>query len=1379
MPRRALAGIAAASVVLTTALLAPAASAAPPPDELSGLLVTDPAVPVPPSGSDVEDGVGTALAAAEGTVTAFVELDTPAGVEVAQEGGAPAEVLAAAEATEAKASEVVPAEAGEARTLAAEPTRIATLTNLVSGALVVGDAAQLRTLADRPDVVSVRLVAERTLDNAAQVEFTRALATWQDTGVLGTDVTVGIVDTGIDYTHADFGGPGTVEAYEAAYGVDGSGPIPEGSYDPEKFLGGIDFAGEIYNAGGEGAELVPVPDENPIDVHGHGTHVAGTAAGYGVTPDGTTFRGDYSALESVADWPVGPGTAPAAQLYALKVFGDVAGSTNLTPLAFDHAADPNGDGDFSDRLDVLNLSLGAAGAPADDPESLQVAELTALGTVVVLSAGNEGDVEDIGGSPGNGPAGLTVAWSIGKDLAFDAMEVVEASDPALVGRHAGQNSVNYTGEDVTAPVVHLGDTFEGCTPFTPEQAAAVAGKIAYLWWNDDDATRACGSGARFNNAAAAGAVGVLLPTEERIFPAGIAGNAAIPGFQMTAPTTDALLPEIEAGTLVARIGPSMALSARQDVGADTLSASSSRGAHGSLGWAKPDVAAPGQQIVSAGVGSGNGGATSNGTSMAAPHVAGIAALVKEARPGWSAAQVKAGIMNTATHDVTVEPGGDLAYGPARVGSGRVDALSAVTNDTLLYNAERPQQTSVSFGVVHLAAEPVTVRKAVTVQNLGSTARTYATQVTESTTSGEARITASPASLRVPAGGTGIVTLTFTADPATLAREIDPTQEVEQVEGLAREFVSQVSGRLVLTSGDQEWRLPVQAAPRPTTDLEAAPVQFADAGAETAELVLSGRDVVADGWYGLVTPLVHAADSPRLEALPAGAETSPSTLAAGDIRHVGWASTAPAVEADGGDPTADGYLGVGIATDADWAVVGHALQPRVLVDTDGDAEPDVVSIVSKIADADYTVVETYDLASGDLLAGPELAFPFAGEVEAGAFDNNVLTVPVPLAALGVEPGTQVGVWAAMYSSYAFPADGVVDQVGPFTVDPYDPPLWFESNIGAEFVSAAFDGATVDVHKGPGADDARILALHHLNAPGDRAQLVDVTVPAPVATTTTLDVEAAEAAGEETVLTASVEPAEATGTVRFLDGETVLGEAEVVDGTATLTTTALAAGTHALRAEFVPAGGAYEGSTSDVVEVEIGASASATTLTLSPTSVRYGSPVTATVTVTGRSWAPSGTVEIREGDEVLASGELAVEGLVGTATVELPRDLAAGRHRLVAVYAGSADVTASQGRAELRVTRAAPRVTLSADTWDVPRGSKPEVTVTVGGTQEGAPAGTGSVRVLLGLRLLGVVPLTDGTATVTLPALRHTNVVTVVYGGDDGYLPGAAAQVVRVR
>ena len=197
----------------------------------------------------------------------------------------------------------------------------------------------------------------------------------------------------------------------------------------------------------------------------------------------------------------------------------------------------------------------------------------------------------------------------------------------------------------------------------------------------------------------------------------------------------------------------------------------------------------------------------------------------------------------------------------------------------------------------------------------------------------------------------------------------------------------------------------------------------------------------------------------------------------------------------------------------------------------------------------------------------------------------------------------------------------------------------------------------------------------------------------------------------------------------------------------------------------------------MEVTLAPSTSTTTLSVSPASVRYGQPATATVTVTGGSWAPSGAVTIRERDKVLGTADLTVDELTGTATVELPRDLATGTHRLVAEFAGTTDVEASQAGAQLRVTPAPAAVTLAADDWTVPRGSTPTVTVRVGGG-EGAPAATGRVTVLLGLRSLGTYRLTDGAASVTLPAVRSTGVLTVLYGGGGGYLPGAAAQVVRV-
>lgn len=104
----------------------------------------------------------------------------------------------------------------------------------------------------------------------------------------GKGVRVGIIDTGIDYTHADFGGPGTVDAFEAAGASNTFTPTA-------KVVGGYDFAGDDYNAdpASDTYDPNPQPDPNPLDCNGHGSHVAGTTAGLGVASDGSTWSGGY------------------------------------------------------------------------------------------------------------------------------------------------------------------------------------------------------------------------------------------------------------------------------------------------------------------------------------------------------------------------------------------------------------------------------------------------------------------------------------------------------------------------------------------------------------------------------------------------------------------------------------------------------------------------------------------------------------------------------------------------------------------------------------------------------------------------------------------------------------------------------------------------------------------------------------------------------------------------------------------------------------------------------------------------------------------------------------------------------------------------------
>ncbi|WP_426594220.1 S8 family serine peptidase [Cellulomonas sp. McL0617] len=1375
--RSVVATLAALSLTVGTVMLGTGAASAAPPPPSGGPTAAGPIAPRP--GAKLGHPHVDDLAGVTGTITAFVQLDAKAGTDVAAEGGSPAAVKANAADTKALAADVVPQQLTERSARTAAPKRIATLTNLVAGTLVTGDAAQIRGLESSPDVVAVYRVVPKTVDNAHSVEFTRALQVWENTGQTGAGVRIGVIDTGLDYTHADFGGAGTVAAYDAAYGVDGTQPIPAGSFDPTKFIGGHDFAGPHYDGDGQvpGSSTVPVPDENPIDAvytggnDGHGTHVAGTAAGFGVLPDGTTFRGDYSGLTSVADWQVGPGTAPGAQLYSLKVFGDGGGSTNLVAEALDRAADPNQDGDFSDRLDVVNMSLGADGQPADDPENLLVDQLSALGTVVVNSAGNSGDMTDIGGAPGNAASALTVAWSVGSPLTYDAIKVTAASNPALVGLHAGQNSIAYSGADVTAPVGDPGGDFDGCTPFTPAQAAAVAGKIAYLWWDDNDSTRRCGSAARFGNAATAGAVGVLLPSSVPVFTAGITGSPLIPGTQMTASTTAALLPEIHAGTLTVEIGPGLKGSVEEGGAGDVLNPSSARGLHGSLGWTKPDVSAPGSLIYSAASGTGNEPNSLSGTSMASPHVAGIAAMVVAAHPGWTSADVKAAVVNTATHDLYqgLNQTG-LTYGPERVGSGRVDALDAVGTNVIAYNTQSPEQTSVSWGIVPVGAGTVVQKKTVTVRNFGSTSQRFTTSVSSASTSGGAKITAAPAALTIPAGKTALVTLTFTADPATLERQIDPTMEPELL-GIPRDFVSEVTGRLVLTSGATQLRVPLQAAPRLVANLTAAPVTFPDATATTAGVALSGRGVASGGWYSLTTPLVLGSTSPQLDPTTDTA-VSPSTRAAADLRFVGWASTAPVVAAAGGKPS-DGMLGIGVATNGDWASLGLAVLPYIDIDIDGDGTWDLETDIGKLdPTTDITVATTYDLATGDVL-DTELINGFDGSVDSGVFDSNVFVAPISLAAAGIPAGATPIVKVSTSSTY-----GDIDTSPQFTVNPYDPPFWFDNTVDGTFTSVGADGETIGVHKGTGAATGKLLVLQTQNPDvASRWQVVDVTVPTATATTTTLAVTGDRTAGKKLTLKATVSPKAATGTVTFLDGSTPLGSAPVAQGKASITAT-LGAGKHSLTASFAPTDGTYAASTSAAVVVDVSRSTSTTTLSLSRNTAPFGSATTATVKVKGASAAPAGTVTLRSHGVVVGSGTLTVSGLTGTATIALPNDLTVGTHQLTAVFGGSADVSGSQASKTYTVTKAKSSTALSAVTWSVPKGSTPTITVTVTGPT-GAPTPTGTVVLTFNNKRVGTAQLTGGVGTITLPAVQKTGPVVASYGGDRGYSGSAASRTLTVK
>jgi subtilisin family serine protease len=216
------------------------------------------------------------------------------------------------------------------------------------------EALQIKQLAEVKNVYPNAKVYANLMDS---VPLIGANNVWAQ-GYTGQGMKIAIVDTGIDYTHPDLGGC--------------LGPSCKVVY-------GYDFVNN---------------DDDPMDDHGHGTHCAAIAAGNG-------------ALK---------GVAPDAKLYAYKVL-DSGGSGYFSDViaGIEMAVDPNYDGNFSDRADVISLSLGGPGDP-DDPVSTAVDNAVDAGVVVAVAAGNSGPATETIGSPGTARKAITVGATDKNDL---------------------------------------------------------------------------------------------------------------------------------------------------------------------------------------------------------------------------------------------------------------------------------------------------------------------------------------------------------------------------------------------------------------------------------------------------------------------------------------------------------------------------------------------------------------------------------------------------------------------------------------------------------------------------------------------------------------------------------------------------------------------------------------------------------------------------------------------------------------------------------------------------------------------------------------------------------------------------------------------------
>ncbi len=277
-------------------------------------------------------------------------------------------------------------------------TSTSTVLNTITVRAKVKD---LKSLAAVPGVAAVHVSRPIARDNGASDAYTGVAQVWQSLGLTGKGVTVGVIDDGIDYHHADFGGSGD----PADYAANDPTTIEPGSFPTVKVTGGYDFVGDAYdaNADAPGESDIPVPDPDPLACGEHGTHVSGTAAGQGVLADGTTFTGPYTAT-TLTDhsFTVAPGSAPEASIKIYKVFGcDGSVNDDVILAAIDRAV--------ADGVSVINMSLGSTWGTATEPIALAIDNATKLGVLSVVSAGNSGPNAYLVGGPSTANTALSVA----------------------------------------------------------------------------------------------------------------------------------------------------------------------------------------------------------------------------------------------------------------------------------------------------------------------------------------------------------------------------------------------------------------------------------------------------------------------------------------------------------------------------------------------------------------------------------------------------------------------------------------------------------------------------------------------------------------------------------------------------------------------------------------------------------------------------------------------------------------------------------------------------------------------------------------------------------------------------------------------------------
>jgi len=479
-------------------------------------------------------------------------------------------------------------------------------------------------------------------DLPTSVPLTGAARVWDNPGYKGEGMVVGVVDTGVDYNHPDLGG-----------GF------------------GNKVVAMINTAEGTG---------DAMDLNGHGTHVSGIMAAKAASVTGVN------------------GMAPEAQLIVAKIVRGGAGSASSESIAaaFDWMLEQKYGGL---NLASINMSFGSDGGwrDASDPEQIAIQNCVNHGIFVSLSAGNSyysiypysqvnwygedpnklsyypADIGIVGGpSVVPGAVSTAASWnSFSRYTSFlvndgsstrgaytsssdvDPVSRFGATPQSFVYVSYGNDDTYYVGKDVTGKIALILRGGPGVADFTNKLARAKTHGAA---------------GALVMNDAARGDALLSMVT-----PAGYDIPALFTGY--TAGTYLVTHPTVQ----IIFDGQTIPVPAA----VDTMVDFSSWGTDNNL-FFKPEVSAPGGGIWSTVPLAQGGYDNYSGTSMAAPHVGGAAALIKQAKPVWTPEIVTIALLNTAT--LLTYPGSSRYYSPRLQGAGRINVDKALQTPVFVTDA---------------------------------------------------------------------------------------------------------------------------------------------------------------------------------------------------------------------------------------------------------------------------------------------------------------------------------------------------------------------------------------------------------------------------------------------------------------------------------------------------------------------------------------------------------------------------------------------------------------------------------------------------------------------------------------------------------------------